>query len=78
MEAKSYEKEKSQVREKWHLSDDAEVDFCEVITGSSCKHEFVHKTTQWAECINCHWGIQVGINDKIVDGHLYSNGLKVL
>jgi len=78
MDQKSYEKEKAQVRKKWQLSEDAEVDFYEMGEKNPCQHFFVYKTSQWVECRNCHWGLQVGVNDSLVDGHLYSNGQKVL
>lgn len=79
MEVRSdLKKAEEQVRRRWDLPKDADVEFHEVEKSKPCKHYFVQVTGQWIECKKCHWGLQVSVNDKIVNGHLYSNGRKVI
>jgi len=81
MEAKSSQRKNQAVelvRRKWHLPKEAEVEFHELENKKPCKHKFFYRTSQWIECENCHWGLQVGIKDTVVDGHLYSDGRKII
>ncbi len=80
MEVRSERKKQAAqlVKERWHLPKDAEVEFHELKSNKPCEPDFLIVSGQWIECKHCHWGLQVGIDDELVDGHLYSNGRKVI
>jgi len=70
-------RKQAEVRRKWHLPKDAEVEFHEVEKSKPCKHYFIQRTAQWIEC-KCGWGLQMSVGDTLTNGHLYSNGKKVV
>lgn len=78
MPGSEHQKEEAIIKRKWDLPREAEVEFHEMDRDKPCKHYFVRKTGQWIECKKCHWGLQLSAYDELVNGHLYSNGRKII
>lgn len=65
------------IRNKWHLPKDAEIEFHELEAGKPCKHYFVRASSREVQCRECGWGLIIDPEEKIVNGHLYSNKRKI-
>jgi hypothetical protein len=44
----------------------------------NCPHHFEYVSGIEVQCTNCPWGLYVGQEDTVVDGHLFHQGKQII
>lgn len=42
------------------------------------KHHFIRKSAREAQCTHCDWGLYLGADDVVKDGHIYDEKGKLI